>query len=108
LLAVAMPIYSRSMLKAREQNLRTNLHTLNHMIYQYTIDKKKYPKSLEDLKSEGYLKEIPNDITGGKDWVVEDADGTIMSLDQTDTEGIIGVHSGSSGRALDGTTYSSW
>ncbi len=108
LLGVAMPIYSHSMTRAKEQNLRKNLETLNQMIFQYTMDKQKAPQSLDDLRSEGYLKTIPDDITGSNTWVTEPADGTIMSIDQTDTTGIIGVHSGSSGTASDGTAYSTW
>jgi general secretion pathway protein G len=107
LLGVAMPIYSHSIARAREQNLRKNLGTLNRLIYQYTLDKQKYPKSLEDLHSAGYLDKIPADINGAE-WQTEEADGSIMSLDQTDPDGIIGVHSGSNGTASDGTAYSTW
>jgi len=107
LLGVAMPIYSHSIRRAREQNLRKNLETLNDLIFQYTLDKQKYPKSLDDLVSAKYLDKIPADINGAE-WQTESADGTIMSLDQTDPDGIIGVHSGSNGVAGDGTTYSNW
>jgi len=107
LLGVTMPIYSHSIARAREENLRKNLNTLNQMIYQYTLDKKKPPKSLEDLRSEKYIDAIPDDITGSNTWETEPADA-IMSLDQTDTDGIIGVHSGSSRVASDGTAYSTW
>jgi general secretion pathway protein G len=108
LLGVAMPIYSHSITRAREENLRKNLDTLNGVIFQYTLDKKKPPKSLEDLKAEKYLDRIPEDITGREDsWETEPADA-IMSLDQTDTDGIIGVHSGSNQVGSDGTAYSTW
>jgi general secretion pathway protein G len=108
LLGTVMPIYNHSIMRAKEQNLRTNLDTMNDLIYKYTLDKQKYPKSLDDLKSAGYLTTIPKDITGSDDWATEDADGSIFSLDQTDKEGIIGVHSSSNATASDGTTYSSW
>lgn len=108
MLGVTMPIYSHSVKRAREDTLRTNLETLNKMIYQYTLDKKKAPQSLDDLVTANYLKEIPKDITGSVDtWQTEPADA-IMSLEQTDTDGIIGVHSGSSQTASDGTAYSTW
>ncbi len=78
------------------------------MIIQYTLDKQKPPKSLQDLKQAGYIREVPNDITGSTDsWVLEPADA-IMSLDQKETDGIIGVHSGSNQIAGDGTEYSTW
>jgi general secretion pathway protein G len=109
LLAVAMPIYSHSVTRAREETLRTNLETLNQMIFQYTQDKQKPPQELEDLKHAGYVTTVPEDITGSVDtWVPESADGSIMTLEQTDTSGIVGVHSGSNQIASDGTAYSSW
>ena len=108
LLGVALPIYSHSITRAREQNLRQNLETLNKTIYQYTQDKKKAPQSLEDLKAAKYLERIPEDITGSSDtWQTEPADA-ILSLEQTDTDGIIGVHSGSDKIGSDGTAYSTW
>jgi general secretion pathway protein G len=109
LLGIALPIYSHSMARAREDNLRRNLETLNHMIYQYTQDKQKAPQSLDDLRTGGYIKTIPEDITGSVDtWETEPGDGTIMSIDQTDTGGIIGVHSGSNVIGSNGKAYSSW
>ena len=108
LLAVAMPIYSGSLRAANEDNFRTNLHTLNDLIYQYTLDKKKAPKSLDDLRTAGYVKEIPEDITRRADtWVPEEEEDTIMFPDQKET-GIIGVHSGSNAIGSDGRAYSEW
>jgi general secretion pathway protein G len=107
LLAVALPIYSHSITRKREENLRQNLETLNKVIVQYTLDKKKAPKSLEDLVQAKYIKTIPEDITGSTDTWQVDEDETIMSLEQTEP-GITGVHSGSNQTASDGTAYSSW
>ncbi len=109
LTSVAMPIYSHAIVRKREENLRRNLETLNTLIYQYTLDKQKAPQGLEDLKTAHYIDEIPEDITGTTDsWQTEPADGAIMSLDQTDASGIIGVHSGSNQVGSDGTAYSTW
>jgi general secretion pathway protein G len=108
LLAVAVPVYSHSVTRQREQNLRQNLDTLNRVIYQYTLDKQKPPSSLQDLVSAHYIKDVPKDITDREDtWETEPCDG-IMSLEQTETEGICGVKSGSNQTASDGTAYSSW
>jgi len=108
LLGVALPIYSHAVTRKREENLRRNLETLNQMIFQYTLDKKKPPQSLDDLKSAKYISEIPQDITGSTStWETEPADA-IMSLEQKDTDGIIGVHSGSDKIGSDGTSYSTW
>ena len=72
---MAMPIYSHSITRAREDNFRHNLETLNQVIFQYTLDKQKAPKSLEDLRSAEYIAEIPNDITGSTDtWQTEEDD----------------------------------
>jgi general secretion pathway protein G len=107
LVAIALPIYSQSVQREREFTLRKNLDTLNKVIVQYTLDKKKPPQSLEDLRQEGYIDSIPDDITGRPDtWAVED-DDTIMDLEQTET-GIVGVHSGSNQIGSDGTAYSNW
>ena len=107
LLAVAMPIYSHSVTRQREVNLRQNLATLNKVIVQFTLDKKKAPKALQDLVQAGYMKAIPQDITGRDDTWALDEDETILSLEQTEG-GITGVHSGSNQTASDGTAYSSW
>lgn len=110
LLGIAVPVYSHSLTRAREENLRHNLETLNRLIFQYTLDKQKGPQSLSDLQSAGYIKEIPEDITRSVDtWVTEPADGVILSLDQTDSgAGILGVHSGSNQVGSEGTAYSTW
>jgi len=109
LLSLAMPIYSHSIQRKREENLRQNLLTLNQVIFQYALDKQQMPKSLDDLKTAGYLTEIPEDITGRNDtWETESGEGVILSLDQTDPDGIIGVHSGSNQVGSDGKAYKEW
>ena len=109
LLAMALPIYSRSLKRAREDVLRKNLETLNELIDEYTFDKQKAPKSLNDLVSAGYLKEkIPEDITGRNDtWVVDEDESTIRSIYQKEG-GVVAVHSGSNQTAIDGSAYSTW
>jgi general secretion pathway protein G len=107
LLSIAVPIYSQSIVRAREDNLRKNLATFNRVIVQYTLDKKKAPQSLADLQQAGYIKSIPEDITGRNDTWVPEEDDSILSPDQTDP-GMSGVHSGSNLVATDGTVYSEW
>jgi general secretion pathway protein G len=107
LLAIAIPAYQRAIVQSREAVLRSDLFTLRSLIQQYTLDKQKAPQSLDDLKSAGYLREIPKDpISGAADWTV-DQDDSISSADQQDP-GINDVHSSSSANSLDGTAYSSW
>jgi general secretion pathway protein G len=107
LLGIALPMYTQSITAQREYNLRQNLRTLNQVIDQYTLDKKKAPQSLQDLVSAGYIEKIPEDITGRTDtWELEE-DDSIKAVDQTDP-GLSSVHSGSDRIGSDGTVYSSW
>src|SRR2546421_12447761 len=61
LVAIAAPMYSNSVVRAREATLHQDLDTLRKCIDQYTLDKQRAPQSLEDLVSGGYLREIPLD-----------------------------------------------
>jgi general secretion pathway protein G len=107
LMAVAVPMYNQSIVQARESVLRQNLSTLRNVIQQYTLDKQKAPQSLDDLKTAGYLREIPLDpMTREANWEVTQED-VLMAVDQ-ENPGINDVHSASNGTASDGTAYSSW
>ena len=108
LVSITVPVYSQSVLRARESVLKQNLFTLRSLISQYTLDKQKAPQSLDDLIQAGYIKIIPNDpMTTKPDWTVDQEDSTIMSIDQQDS-GIDDVHSSSGAMSSDGTAYSSW
>ncbi len=107
LLGIAVPVYTQSVNTQYEYNLKQNLRILNQAIDQYTLDKKKAPESLEDLKVAGYIDKIPEDITRRTDtWVLE-KDDAIKDLEQTDP-GVTGVHSGSDKIGSDGRAYSEW
>jgi general secretion pathway protein G len=109
LLGVAMPIFSHSLARVREENLRKNLELLNQAIFQYAMDKQKPAQSLDDLKSAGYVTEIPEDITGSRDtWELESSEDVLLSVDQKDAGGVYGVHSGSNQVGSNGVAYSSW
>jgi general secretion pathway protein G len=109
LVAVAIPAYNQSILRARESVLRQNLFTLRSILSQYTLDKQKAPQALDDLVQAGYLKTIPNDpMTGKPDWTADQEDSTIMSPDQQDTGGIDDVHSSSTLSSSDGSAYNTW
>ncbi|MGA2434490.1 MAG: type II secretion system protein [Bryobacteraceae bacterium] len=109
LMSIAVPMYQKSILRAKESLLRNNLFTIRTVIDEYTYDKQKAPQSLQDLVTEGYLRQVPLDpITGSNSsWrvIMEDA---LTSVDQTDP-GIFDVRSGSDKMSpLDGTSYSDW
>ena len=107
LMAVAVPLYQRSIRGAKESLLKNNLFTLRTMIDEYTYDKKKAPQQLQDLVTGGYLREVPKDpITGNDQWItiMEDA---MTAVDQTEP-GIWDVRSRSDEKSSNGTLYSEW
>lgn len=108
LIAIAVPAYQQSVIRAKEAVLRQDLKTMRDQIDNYTMDKEKAPQSLQDLVDAGYLRAIPKDpFTGTSDtWQAESSD-TLQSLDQTEP-GITDVHSGSSATGSDGTAYNTW
>jgi general secretion pathway protein G len=106
LLSIALPMYTQSITRAKEAKLHQNLTTLNKVIQEYSLDKKHAPQSLDDLVP-GYIKFIPEDITGRTDSWKLDPEDPQDAWDPNQT-GIVGVHSGSDEISSDGTPYSSW
>lgn len=108
LVAIAVPLYQKSLIRTKETLLHNNLFTLRQVIDEYTFDKKKAPQTLDDLVNEGYLRAVPIDpITGSNQtWrlIMEDA---VSTVDQTEP-GIFDVRSGSDQKSLEGTPYSEW
>ena len=107
LISVALPVYSRSLLRTRESVLKQDLFSLRNVIDQYKLDKQKAPQTLEDLVSAGYFKKIPVDpFTNQADWVIEqeDADNAVDPQEL----GINDIHSASSQTSTMGTPYSEW
>jgi general secretion pathway protein G len=107
LIAIAVPVYNRSILKAKESTLKQDLFTLRDVISQYTLDKQKAPQSLDDLKTAGYIHDIPKDpFTGEANWEPHQEE-SLMAVDQQEP-GIDDVHSASNLISTDGTAYSTW
>ncbi len=107
LLSISLPMYDRSIKRSREAKLHANLTTLNKVIESYSLDKRKAPQALDDLVQAGYLKYIPEDITGRSDtWVTEPEDP--QKAWNPNEPGIGYVHSGSNEMSSEGTAYSSW
>ena len=108
LITMAIPIYNKTIIRSKETVLHQNLFTLRTVIDNYTFDKQKAPQSLNDLVSEGYLRQVPMDPMTGSNttWrvVMEDA---MQSVNQTEP-GIYNVFSGSDKMGLDGTPYAEW
>jgi len=108
LVSIAVPLYQKSLIRAKESVLKNNLFTLRTVIDEYTYDKQKAPQALEDLVREGYLRDVPVDPMTGSNttWQVE-MEEAMTSVSQTEP-GIFDIHSGSDRIGLDGTPYSDW
>ena len=115
LAAVAIPALRDSPQRAREAALKEDLFTMRSTIDQFHGDKGYYPPDLATLVSDGYLRQIPLDpMTKSRDtWVVnyeelDPASEAESSTEESATPGVVDVHSGSTGKALDGTAYKDW
>jgi general secretion pathway protein G len=114
LAAIAVPALRESPQRAREAALREDLFSVRSVIDSYHGDKGYYPADLQTLVTDGYLRKIPPDpMTKSADtWALTyeepSTDTQTSSADQPQQPGVIDVHSGSPGKALDGTLYKDW
>ena len=108
LLLIAVPVYEKSIIRSKESVLHGNLSAIRNMIDEYTIDKQKAPESLEDLVSEGYLRQIPQDpmTNSNQTWKTVMEQTAVGGANAS--PGLFDVHSGSEKKALDGTNYADW
>ncbi len=107
LISVAIPFYQKSIIRAKETVLHNNLSAIRNAIDEYSYDKQKAPQGLQDLVSDGYLREVPKDpITGSNQWkeIQEDAGQSVSSSEP----GLFDVRSESQKTSLEGTPYSDW
>jgi len=106
LAAIALPQYQKTIMHTRETVLRDNLFKMRSLIDQFAADKGRLPQSLDELVTEGYMREVPVDpMTNQKDWAVTMGDDP-NSLDGG--QGMTDVHSVSEDTALDGSPYREW
>ncbi len=108
--SIALPQFKGTTKRAREVVLKENLYQIRRVIDQFYVDKKRYPKSLQELVDEGYLRTIPEDpITKSKDtWVLIREEPKENEFLLEEERGIIDVKSGSDRISSEGTPYSSW
>jgi general secretion pathway protein G len=108
LIGVAIPFYQKSIVRAKETVLHSNLSAMRNAIDEYTYDKQKAPQALQDLVTDGYLREVPKDpiVGNNSSWKITMEDAG-QAVNQNEP-GIYDVHSGSPGKSLDGTSYSDW
>jgi len=103
LLSIVAPRYFSAIDKAKEAVLRQDLQIMRDAIDQFYADFGKYPLDLEELVDRRYLRSIPIDpmTESNETWIV-------MPPPNEEEEGVHDVHSGFTGRALDGTFYEEW
>ena len=106
LAVIVLPQYIRTTQAARESVLKDDLFQMRKLLDQYAADKGKLPSSLEDLVTEGYLREVPIDpMTEARDWnVITGSD----PLSAEGGQGVTDVRSSSSEVGTDGRPYSEW
>lgn len=106
LAAVTLPQYQKTIMHTREAVLRDDLYKMRSLIDQFAADKGRLPQSLDDLVSEGYMRDVPLDpFTGQKDWAIATGDDP-NSLNGE--QGMTDVHSSSAETSSEGTAYSEW
>ena len=108
LASISMLMYRNSVQRGREAVLKEDLFRMRDAIDQHYADKGKYPASLEDLVTAGYLRKVPVDpMTQSADtWQTVQAEPDPANL--TVEPGIYNVRSGAEGEALDGTKFTEW
>lgn len=108
LAGIAAVHYDKTVQRAREATLRSDLQVMRQAIENFTLDKQAAPQSLQDLVDAKYLREVPVDpMTHQQDWQLKIGD-TVMSPDQT-TVGVEDVHSNSDQTSqVEGTPYNTW
>ena len=108
IVSIAVPLYQKSLLRAKESVLKQNLFTLRTMIDEYTYDKQKAPQTLQELVNEGYLRQVPLDpITGSNNTWRTIMEESASSTSQTEP-GIFDVRSAADKTSLEGTPYTDW
>ena len=106
LAAITLPQYRKTIMHTREAVLRDDLFKMRSLLDQFAADKGRLPQSLDELVSEGYMREVPLDpFTGQKDWAI--TTGEDPNSIQGDT-GMTDVHSSSAEVSSEGTPYSEW
>lgn len=106
LAAITLPQYQRTIMHTREAVLKDDLRKMRGLIDQFAADKGRLPQSLDELVSEGYMREIPPDpFTGQKDWAITTGEDPNSLEGQT---GMTDVHSNSAEVSSEGTPYNEW
>ena len=106
LAAVTLPQYQKTITATRESVLRYDLHRMRELIDQFAADKGRLPQSIDELVTEGYMREVPVDpFTNQKDWAITTGEDPNSNEGQS---GMTDHHSSSPDISSEGTPYSEW
>ena len=108
LLSIAVPIYQKSITRAKESVLRNNLFTIRTMIDEYTDRQAESSRFSQNLVSEGYLRQVPQDPMTNSDQTWKPIMEDTPVGGSNSSPGLFDVRSGSDKTALDGSSYSEW
>ncbi|WP_092484992.1 type II secretion system protein [Candidatus Ichthyocystis hellenicum] len=102
MVTIAIPRYHYAIERAKISTLKQDLFILRKVIDEYYSDKGFYPKSLESLQEEHYIRSIPVDpTTKAKSWEEIRDDANINS-------GIIDIRSRAQGKSYEGIAYTDY
>jgi general secretion pathway protein G len=106
--SVALVGDQNSVGRASEATLMDDLHKLREAIDQYYADKQKWPATLQDLVTDGYVRKIPDDpmTNSAETWQTVPAESD--PANPSAEPGIFDVKSGSDKISLDGKPYAEW
>lgn len=102
LLSIALPRYFEGLHRSKEAVLAEDLRTMRDAIDHFRSDKGAYPRDLQDLVNQRYLRELPIDpITDRADtWIIiSPPDNPLVMAD---------IQSGAQEKSTRGTPYSTW
>lgn len=102
LLSLVVPRYIDKVDVARETVLRQNLLGMRTAIDQFYRDQSRYPKTLEELVNQRYLRAIPVDP------ITESASSWLVVPPKDGIKAVFDVKSGAQQRARDGSDYAAW
>ncbi|MCK4739732.1 MAG: prepilin-type N-terminal cleavage/methylation domain-containing protein [Deltaproteobacteria bacterium] len=101
LASIAIPLYMKSTVKAREAVLLEDLYQMRKAIDNYYGDNGAYPSDLSILADKKYIRTVPVDpfTNSNETWVLIYSD---------EGDGVFDVKSGSDGTGKNGTLFSDW
>jgi len=106
LAAITLPQYQKTITHTRETVLKDDLRKMRTLIDQFAADKGRLPQSLDEIATEGYMREVPTDpFTGQKDWNITTGEDPNSLEGQS---GVTDVHSASAEVSTEGTPYNEW